>query len=66
MSQLEDDHAYSCPYCSAALSLRIDNTAGSRQQFVIDCENCCRPIEIELDVEPDGYVNLTAKREGEG
>jgi hypothetical protein len=66
MSQLEDDYEYSCPYCGTALSLRVDHTAGSRQQFVIDCENCCRPIEVELDVESDGYVNLIAKREGEG
>ena len=49
-----------------AQSVRIDHTAGSRQSFVTDCENCCRPIEIEIDVESDGYVNLTAKREGEG
>ena len=66
MSQLEDDYEYNCPYCATALSLRIDHTGGSRQTFIIDCENCCRPIEIELDVEPDGYVNLIAKREGEG
>ena len=46
--------------------MRIDNTAGSRQAFVVDCENCCRPIEIEMSVESDGYVNLVAKREGEG
>ena len=66
MSQLEEDLEYNCPYCAAALSLRLDNTAGSRQSFIVDCENCCRPIEIELDVEPDGYVSLIAKREGEG
>ncbi len=47
-------------------SIRIDETAGNRQFFVTDCEVCCRPIEIELDIDADGYVNLTAKREGEG
>ncbi len=66
MAKLEDDYDYNCPYCAAAQSLRIDYTAGIRQAFVTDCENCCRPIEIEIDVDPDGYVNLTAKREGEG
>ena len=66
MSQLEDDLEYNCPYCGVSLSLRVDNTAGSTQSFIIDCENCCRPIEIEMHVEPDGYVNLVAKREGEG
>ena len=66
MSQLEDDYEYNCPYCAVVSSLRVDNTGGSRQVFVIDCENCCRPIEIELDVEVDGYVSLIVKREGEG
>ena len=66
MANLEDDYQTNCPYCGVVLSVRIDNTGGSRQEFVIDCENCCRPIEIDMTVEPDGYVSLIAKREGEG
>lgn len=46
--------------------MRVDNTGGSHQAFVVDCENCCRPIEIEVTVEDDGYVSLIAKSEGEG
>lgn len=66
MPHAEDDYEYSCPYCMTAISIRIDHTAGSRQTLITDCETCCRPIEIEIDVDPDGYVNLIAKREGEG
>ena len=66
MPHLEQDYNYHCPYCTEALSLRVDHTGGRRQSFVIDCENCCRPIEIEIEVEADGYLNVTAKREGEG
>lgn len=62
----EQDFEYSCPYCMTVISIRIDCTAGSRQEFVVDCENCCRPIEIEVDIDSDGYVNLICKREGEG
>ena len=63
---LEDDQEFNCPYCGEVISLRVDQTGGSRQFFVTDCEVCCRPIEIELDIESDGYVNLVAKRAGEG
>lgn len=28
--------------------------------------SCCRPIEMEVELNSDGYVNLAAKREGEG
>ena len=66
MANLEDDHSINCPYCGAGFSVRVDNTGGSQQSFVIDCENCCRPIEVEVSVEDDGYVSLIAKREGEG
>ena len=66
MSYLEEDFSINCPYCGTGFSVRVDRTGGSRQEFIIDCENCCRPIEIELDAEPDGYVNLIVKREGEG
>ena len=66
MSHLEDDHAINCPYCGTSFSVRVDNTAGPRQAFILDCENCCRPIEIEATTEDDGYVNLIVKRQGEG
>ena len=66
MPNLEDEHDIGCPYCGRVFSVRVDNTSGSRQAFVVDCENCCRPIEIEVFVESDGYVSLVAKREGEG
>ena len=63
---LESDQEFNCPYCAVVNSLRVDRTAGSRQFFVTDCEVCCRPIEIEIDIDADNYVNLTAKRGGEG
>ena len=63
---LESDQEFNCPYCMAVISIRIDQTGGSRQFFVTDCEVCCRPIEIEVHIESDGYVNFIAKREGEG
>ena len=66
MSALEEDYEYSCPYCMTVQTVRLDQTGGSRQSFVTDCENCCRPILIEIEIERDGYVNFIAKREGEG
>ena len=66
MAQLEEDCDANCPYCMVAISIRVDMTAGSRQSFVTDCENCCRPIDIEVEVDGEGAVNLVAKRNGEG
>ncbi len=63
---LESDQELNCPYCGEVISLRVDQTGGKRQFFVTDCEVCCRPIDIEIEVESDGYIQLTAKRSGEG
>ncbi len=63
---IEEVQEFNCPYCAAVISVTIDTTAGRRQSFVTDCEVCCRPIEIEVDIDRDGYVNFIAKREGEG
>ena len=63
---LESDQEFNCPYCGEVISLRVDSTGGRRQFFVTDCEVCCRPIDIEIEVESDGYIQLTAKRSGEG
>ncbi len=63
---LESDQEFNCPYCSASISVRVDQTAGRRQTFVTDCEVCCRPMEIEVEIDAEGYVSFVAKREGEG
>ena len=47
-------------------SMRVDATGGERQSMITDCEVCCQPIEIEIDIDEEGAVNLVAKREGEG
>ena len=63
---IENIQEFNCPYCAAVASIAIEETAGRRQNFITDCEVCCRPIEIEVDIDSDGYINFIAKREGEG
>ena len=62
---LEEHAQYPCPYCGAENSLHIDYTAGRSQEFVTDCENCCRPITIQLMLSEHGVDALLAFREDE-
>ena len=62
---VEDEAAFSCPYCGEALSLAVDPTAGARQRFVHDCEVCCRPIEVEVTIDRDGTAAIRAARDEE-
>lgn len=40
-----------CPFCGQSFELAIDTSIPS-QQFVTDCEICCRPFEVFAECEP--------------
>ena len=44
-----------CPYCGERLETRVDLTAGERE-YIEDCEVCCRPIELAIELEEDGAL----------
>lgn len=44
-----------CPYCGEQLLLFIDCSAGS-QQYIEDCQVCCRPINIAVDIDQDDII----------
>ena len=47
--------AYQCPYCGERLETRVDLTAGERE-YIEDCEVCCRPIELGIELEDNGAL----------
>ncbi|MBD0836108.1 CPXCG motif-containing cysteine-rich protein [Aestuariibaculum suncheonense] len=46
------EHFFTCPYCWGQISMLIDNSVSS-QQYIEDCEVCCRPIQVNLK-----FINL--------
>jgi len=52
---LEQFTEVACPYCAESLLLRLDLSAGS-QSYVEDCQVCCQPIQITMDVSDDGTL----------
>jgi len=47
--------AIQCPYCGERLETRVDLTAGERE-YIEDCEVCCRPIELGIELEDNGAL----------
>lgn len=45
MSDLLIEHSFTCPHCWAAISTLVDLSV-PEQEYVEDCEVCCRPILI--------------------
>ncbi|NVK27706.1 MAG: CPXCG motif-containing cysteine-rich protein [Flavobacteriia bacterium] len=44
------EHFTNCPFCNADISVLIDPSI-PHQNYIEDCEVCCRPLEISLTVE---------------
>lgn len=54
----EEDVTVQCPFCFEYIQVRIDLTAGETQEFVYDCEVCCRPIDICVTQSGNGQVEV--------
>ena len=51
-----------CPYCGEAFSTNVDSSAGS-QEYIEDCQVCCRPILFHLHVDHAGDIHVDVRRE---
>ena len=51
-----------CPYCGEAIDLLIDDSAGD-QQYIEDCQVCCRPITISVTLDETGEPQVGAMAE---
>ncbi len=54
---------FDCPYCGEINYTEVFLSEGKSQSFVYDCEVCCRPIELNINVDRDGNVNLGIKND---
>lgn len=41
-----EEHFFQCPYCWEEISMLLEPT-DREQQYIEDCEVCCRPIQIQ-------------------
>lgn len=53
-----------CPYCGETIDIAIDDSV-DRQQYVEDCQVCCRPIKVVVSVDEGGGIVVQAWAENE-
>ncbi len=63
MPSVEEDYSINCPYCLENIKIRIDLTGGQNQFLIYDCEVCCRPITLQVEIDDDGVINTITERE---
>lgn len=49
-----------CPYCWESFVLLVDPSI-AQQEYVEDCEICCRPIDFSIDIDESGEAQVEAR-----
>ncbi len=52
-----EEREISCPFCGEAITLLIDCSV-PEQQYTEDCQVCCSPILISVEINHDGHITL--------
>lgn len=58
------DYKIYCPYCGEIIELLVDEY-DQGQQYVEDCQVCCRPMTIRVDADDSSNIELAVGREDE-
>jgi len=61
---LLEEAVISCPYCGEAITILVDSSI-EEQQYIEDCQVCCRPIDIRVSISADGSCQIDALDENE-
>ena len=59
--ELTDTEWVFCPYCGESSELLVDMVGGSSQEYVQDCEVCCRPWLVRIRLDGEGYASVSVK-----
>ena len=55
----QEEYFFTCPYCWQRISMLLD-TSIAAQEYIEDCEVCCRPIEIRYECDGGKVVAFGA------
>ncbi len=55
-----------CPYCGEINEIALDPGSGSEQEYVEDCQVCCRPWQVAVRYLPDGSADVSVEVEDLG
>lgn len=48
-----------CPYCGEVVEIVLDPGGGAHQEYVEDCEVCCRPWQVQVHYDDEGAADVT-------
>jgi len=63
MNELQET-SIQCPYCGETIGVLIDASV-PQQNYIEDCQVCCRPINFAVSLDHDGETTVTVSHEDE-
>lgn len=57
--------AVQCPYCGEEVEIGLDPGSGTTQEYVEDCQVCCRPWRVFVTYAEDGTAQVAVEAEQE-
>lgn len=57
---MEIEHFFTCPYCWQNISMILDLSV-TEQNYIEDCEVCCRPVRVTYTASDFELVDFEAE-----
>ena len=54
-----DEAVVVCPYCGESSVIGIDAGGGDDQEYIEDCQVCCRPWQVHVQLGDDGVARVS-------
>lgn len=45
-----------CPHCGEENEIAVDPGSGASQEYVEDCQVCCRPWRVQVSFDAEGHA----------
>jgi hypothetical protein len=58
---VETEATVLCPYCGEINEIALDPGSGRQQEYVEDCQVCCRPWRLVVTYLPDGTAAVSVE-----
>jgi hypothetical protein len=55
---LDTEAEVTCPYCGERVVIGLDPSGGAAQEYVEDCQVCCRPWRVRLSYGATGAAEV--------
>jgi hypothetical protein len=55
----EVDAVVICPYCGESVEIGLDPGSGNSQDYVEDCQVCCRPWRVMVFYDEEGRADVS-------